>query len=208
MSTTESAAPRLAPKKRARTWGTALIDDFDQGLFLRDDLADFYGGNSSGMQGAGQGRCIIFGNRDQKASSGLRVEEKSADVFWNGRIVLDQAFGKVAVGLEAARNVTGADALQRAFQHRYRGGLEDQTDVRGEGHFAGVADQAEAGNVGQGMDLKGAARRLSFEVGGDYLGGGFVESGHRLGSRFDPFRLRYGFFDRGGDDSGPQCFCE
>src|SRR4029077_20206153 len=105
---------------------------------------------------------LIGGNREQQASGGLRVEEQRADVGRNRRIVFDQAFGKVAIGDESAGNVAGADAIERAFEHGNVGGLEYKADVRGKRHFASVADQAETGDVGKGVDGGGASRSARF----------------------------------------------
>ena len=108
---------------------------------------------------------------------------------------------------------------------RNLGGLEDEADVGGEGHFARVADETEAGDVGEGMDGKGAAVRrwlgrcgtsLHWDgryadpdmAGGDYLGGCFIEGGHRLYGDFDPALLGRAFLDRSRDHAGADGFGE
>src|ERR1700675_903537 len=115
---------------------------------MRYHLTNFDGGDAGVPESTGERAGILGGNRDEQASGGLRVEEQRADVGGNRRIVADQAFGKVAIGYESAGNVAGADAVERAFEHGNFGGLEDEADVRCERHFASVADQAEAGDVG------------------------------------------------------------
>jgi hypothetical protein len=67
-------------------------------------------------------------------------------------IVADQAFGEVTIRFEPPGNVAGADAIERAFEHKNLGGFEHKADVRSQRHFASVADQAEAGDVGESVD--------------------------------------------------------
>ena len=45
----------------------------------------------------------------------MRIEQKGLQVFADSRFVLDQALGEVAVGFEASRNVSGADAFESTF---------------------------------------------------------------------------------------------
>jgi hypothetical protein len=82
----------------------------------RHHFADFYCGNTGVLQGACERAGVFGGNRDQQAAGGLRVEEKRADIGWDRLIVADQAFGEIAIRLEAAGNVAGADAIERAFE--------------------------------------------------------------------------------------------
>src|ERR1700686_2991785 len=133
---------------------------------MRYHLTNFDGGDAGVPESTGERAGILGGNRDQQASGGLRVEEKRADVGGNRRIVVNQVFGKVAIGYESAGNVAGADAIERAFEQGNVGGFEYEADVRGKCHFAGVADQAETGDVGKGVDGEGASRTARFRLDG------------------------------------------
>ncbi len=82
----------------------------------------------------------------------MRIEEDCLEFLGNPLFVADYAFGEIAVVFQAARDVAGADAVERAFEQRDSADVEAQGDIRGQSHFAGVADQAEAGDVGQGVD--------------------------------------------------------
>ena len=88
----------------------------------------------------------------KQSTCGLRIEEDCLQILGNSLFVADYAFREVAVVFQASGNVAGADAVERAFDQRDLLDVEVEGDVRGESHFAGVADQAEAGDVGQGMD--------------------------------------------------------
>src|ERR1039458_9383591 len=89
---------------------------------------------------------------------------------------------------------------------------QDEADARGERHFASVADQAEAGDVGEGMDSprSDSRPRLScgasfgwadegvrpYVAGDDHLGRCFIQRCHRLYRGVDPLLLGYAFLDR------------
>src|SRR6202521_6053351 len=115
---------------------------------MRYHLTNSDGGDAGVPESTGERAGILGGNRDQQGSGGLRVEEKRADVGGNRRIVVNQAFGKVAIGYESAGNVAGADAIERAFEHGNVGGLEYEAYFRGKGHLAGVPHHGKAGDVG------------------------------------------------------------
>ena len=95
---------------------------------------------------------MFRGDCDQQSSGGLRIKQDCLQLLGNCFVVAHHAFGKIAVVFQAAGDVAGANAIQRAFEHGDLIDVEVQRDIRGQGHLAGVADQAEAGDVGQGVD--------------------------------------------------------
>ena len=125
---------------------------------MRQDFADFNGTDSGIVEGAAEFGCVFVRNRDQQTAGSLRIKEKSLQIIADCAVVSDLALGEFAVGFEASGNVAGADAFQRAFEHRDPAGVDDQADVRGESHLARMADQAEAGDVGEGMDREACLR--------------------------------------------------
>src|SRR5208282_2300131 len=98
---------------------------------------------------------IFGGNRDQQTAGGLRVEEQRFHFLRDFALIADQAFGKITIRFESAGNVARVDTIERTFERRNVGGLEDEADVRCQRHFASVADEAEAGDVGESVDSKG-----------------------------------------------------
>ena len=109
-------------------------------------LADLDGWDSSLVQGMGQG--FAFGGGDQETSGGLGIVEDGAEVFGNLLVVFDQAFGEVAVVGQASGDVAGVDAVQCAGQEGNFGRFDCDGHVGGQDDFSGVADQAEAGDIG------------------------------------------------------------
>src|SRR5271165_6949361 len=122
--------------QKSSTGNSAMPANRDQRFGSGPHFADFYGRNAGIQQRASERAGVFGGNRDEQAAGGLRVEEKRADIGGNRLVVADQAFGKVTIRVEASGNVAGADAIERAFQHRNVGGFEDEADVRCQRHFA------------------------------------------------------------------------
>ncbi len=111
--------------------------------------------------------------------------------------VFDDAFGEFAIGPESAGDVAGADAVEGAFEQRDVAGVEmRETFSEASSISRSVADEAEAGDVGEGVDGKPVVRRsvvgrwlrsfappdgrgrpspLEFC---DHFGGGFVQGRH------------------------------
>ncbi len=123
-----------------------------------EHFADLNRWNPGIPQSAQKRPGISGGNRDQQAPGSLWVEENRADLARDRAVVADQAFCKITIRFESARNVAGANAIDRAFEHRNSRGFEDEADIRCQRHFASVADQPEAGDVGQGVDIERVVR--------------------------------------------------
>src|ERR1039457_6213934 len=70
----------------------------DQRLDRRRDYTDLNRGNSGFLQRARQGGRAFGRHRDQKATGGLRIEEKSANLLRNVAGVADETLGEHAVG--------------------------------------------------------------------------------------------------------------
>ena len=58
------------------------------------------------------------GDGDQQAAGGLRIKQDCLQLFRNSFFVAHHAFGKIAVVLQSAGDVAGANAIQRAFEQR------------------------------------------------------------------------------------------
>src|SRR5438045_1796763 len=89
---------------------------------------------------------------DEQAACCLRIKENCSELFGNSLFVVDHAFGKIAVVFQAAGNTAGAYAIQSTLEQRDLVDAEAERDLRRESHFASVADQTEAGDVGEGVD--------------------------------------------------------
>src|SRR5215469_12233326 len=97
-----------------RRAGGSLCDR-DLRLGERQDFAKLEGGNSGIVQLGRQGDAVV-GHRNQQASRGLRVIEKSPDFFGYVVVVADHALGEGAVVVEASGDVAGANAFESAGQ--------------------------------------------------------------------------------------------
>ena len=92
----------------------------------------------------------------------MRVVEDGAEVFRDAGIVFDQAFGEGAVVVETSGDVARVDAVERAWEDRNSAGVDSDGDVGGQQDFSGVADEAEAGDVGHGVDGEMGFRLSAF----------------------------------------------
>lgn len=99
----------------------------DQGFGAGVDLADLDGRDSGVVESVAKSISCWRGN--QQASGGLGVEQKGTHVVGNGVAVFNQAFGKVAIVLEAGGDVSGADVFQRAFQEGNAAGIDGDRHV-------------------------------------------------------------------------------
>ena len=86
----------------------------DEWLGALEHFADLHGGNSSFIERFQQ--PLAVGSCDQQTSGGLRVEQQAAHVFGNGCVIFHQAFGEVTIVFEAAGDIAGAHAFQRAVE--------------------------------------------------------------------------------------------
>jgi len=123
----------------------------------------------------------------------LGVEENCAEIFGDSGVVFDEAFGEVAVVGEASGDVVGADAGEGSVEERDCVRVQVDGDVGGEEDFAGVSDQAEAGDVGQGMDGGAVVGRWSLVVSRWSLVVGLGGCPHMVRSDYD-IRDHFGGF--------------
>ncbi len=104
----------------------------------------------------------------------------------------------MAEELAVAGLAAGADALggvgQGALEHGDAAGLDAQRHAAGLGHLLGVAQQAEAGDVGEGV-----APHLAHDVRGVA-----VEAQHALDGGLQVAGLGQVAHGGGGDDAGAQ----
>ena len=125
----------------------------DAGLGVGEDFADLDSGYSGCVQGLRQG--LAFGRADQEASGGLRVVEDGAEIIGDLCVVFDQAFGEGSVVVKASGDVAGVDAVEGPIEDSDFAGRECGRDIRGKKDLAQVTDEAEAGDIGHGVDEKG-----------------------------------------------------
>ncbi len=127
--------------------------DRDQRLCPLQYFADFYCRHARGFEIAEQ-VCENAPRRLRLTILRRFADQTGSSLSSSGIafVVAHCALRKIAVVFQAAGNVAGANAIQRAFDYRDLMDVETQRDIRGQGHLAGVADEAEAGDVGQGVD--------------------------------------------------------
>src|SRR5579872_2684868 len=144
--------------KIGQKWATSA-GDLDAGLFVREDFTNFYGGNPGLDQSLGEG--VAIGSGDEETSGGLRIVEDGAKVFGDVRVIFHQAFGEGAVVVEASGDVSGVDAVEGAGKEWNISGVDLHGHIGGQEDFAGVANEAEAGDVGHGVDCERKVPRLA-----------------------------------------------
>lgn len=182
---------------RRRPFGAAkaapYLYNVDGGFVGGVNFADSGGVEDAvGAEVGDEGVGVLGRDRDQQAARCLRVKEKCAALGGDIAFVVHHAFGEFAVGLESAGDELGADTFDGSGKKHDSLGEEAQADRRTEGHFAGVTDDAETGDVGHGV---GVVLERDFA-------GGLVERGHGYGGGVDPRGLGLGLLDGGGDDAG------
>jgi len=147
------AAPR---ESRRELHGAAWIRrGHDIGRYLR--------------QGVDQAVCPIGGDGDEQSAGGLRVGE-----YANQYLIVDLDFQPSADVIDGRLVGSGHDALPREFEgaleQRYARRVDLDGDARRLGHLVRVTDEAEAGDVGCGVDAYLSHR----------LGRTAVQFGHHL----------------------------
>ncbi len=155
-----------------------------------DDAAGAEGAGKDGKQVLGG----VFGQGDEEAAGGLGVVEKIVE-FGDA---FDAGLDEFAVVFGAAGDGAGAGVGESAGEELDRGGVDFEGDVAGERHFAGVAEEAEAGYVGTGA---GAGFEHTFA-------GNVIEPEHGVLGGLRVFGAGDAAFDGGGDDAGAQRFGE
>src|SRR5205807_9099328 len=86
--------------------------DRNQRLGRRQDFSEFDSGHASGIQSTDQFHTVLSGDRDQQPTRGLWIEENCLYFFRDSRFVVHHAFGKIAIGFQAARDAPSTNALQ------------------------------------------------------------------------------------------------
>jgi hypothetical protein len=108
---------------------------------------------------------------DEQAAAGLRVAQQ---VALNVRhLAADHVFHRVPVAPRGAGLHAVFGEFPRAVEHRHPGFFDHQRHARATRHFAAMADQAEAGDIGGGVDAlhggKVRARCIEARRGGDHF---------------------------------------
>jgi hypothetical protein len=67
--------------------------------------------NAGPLQFTDEPRSIVLDDRNEESAGSLRIEEESFEIIAEQAFVADQTFGEVAIILEPARNITGANAF-------------------------------------------------------------------------------------------------
>ena len=133
-------------------------------------------------------------HRRQQPAVGLGVgqhDERERRVGIGAQVGLDPG----QVGARAARHHVGGGQVHHAVEHRHRLRADAQGHARALGHLPGVAEQAEAGDVGEGVDGARLRQRLAR---------GPVELGHEPRHRLLQAPQRHAPLDGGGDDAGAE----
>lgn len=158
------------------------------------DGTDVDGGGAVG----GEGGDLGGGDGDEEAAGGFGGPEGhlgggvdgggEGDPFLEIFLVAEGATGEdVVVGVVEGGGVPGEV-----------GGVEVEVDAAEVGHFVGVAEEAEAGDIGDGGGVG--------DLGG--FGGDFVESFHASDSGSDGGGIGEAAFEGGGDDADAKWFGE
>jgi len=163
----------------------------------------FHGADDSGIDVAicegGDGFIGVRGrDGDEKAAGRLRIDDESAEFVGNGRCEIGAAFDELAIVLHAGGEKAGAGGVDRSIEIGDFFVIELDGDAAADGHFAGVAEEAEAGDVCDRVD---GGRMARFEI-VKSVGGVTIERGHGGGCGGDPRGRGFLLFDRGGDHTG------
>src|SRR5690348_10941983 len=181
-------------------------DDFDERGSLAHDAADLSREDMVAFERSAKGRGGFGCDGDEKAAGGLRVKEESAEVFGHGSGKFDAAFEEFAIVFQSACKEAASRGFECAGEERNFGVVQTQRHLAARSHLAGVPENAEARDVGDGVNRRGAFRgRLDFV---ERFGGFAIEARHRSERGFDRARRRLPCFKRRGDDAGADGFGE
>ncbi len=165
------------------------------GFFLA--FGDASDGDGGGEALAHEG-CGGFRERNKKAAGCLGIveelEEGRIDGFGGG----DAGGGELAIVVEAARDCALLGIVEGSGEEWDTSGVDFERDVGGESHLAGMAKEAEAGDVGAGVDGET----------GERFGGGAVEGEHGGDGGIDVLRSGEAALEGGADDAGSDLFGE
>ncbi len=141
---------------------------------------------------------IFDGESDQEATAGLRVIEQGEHVGRDRSFRVDIDRGVVAIVVETAGDRAGGNCGKGSWQGGDEAGIDFEGKPRGESHFAGVSEEAEAGDVGAAVDIEGVHS----------FGGKTVEGQHGFSGGSDLIRICQTALEGGGDDAGAESFGE
>ena len=105
------------PKERKRIQAAIAIN----GLVRSSTSPISTAGTPAALRSRSRLRRMLRGDCDQQSAGGLRIEQDRLQLLGNSFVVADHAFGEIAVVFQAAGNVAGANAIQRAFEQRESG---------------------------------------------------------------------------------------
>ena len=139
---------------------------------------------------------VAGGDGEEQTARRLRVVEQVPDFFRHAIRELDAARNEFDVSLEPAGDVALARIFGGFGQELDALGVNNQAHFAADGHFASVAQQAEAGDVRGGVDVEF----------GRHFAGPAVERAHGLGGGSRSSLAGAVLFERGRDDAGADAF--
>ena len=180
--------------------------DVNEGRALGYDFADLGGGDLAALKFGAEGGGVFWGDGDEEAAGCLRVEEEGAGIFVNIRGKFDAACDEFAIAFKAAGEKAAASRIARAGEQGDLRVVDAQGNGAARGHLARVAEKAEAGDVGDGVNGRVIVRGLL-----DFMqnfGGIAIEARHRGDGGFDGGGRSLPYLERRGDDAGADRFGE
>ena len=160
--------------------------------------ADAAGGDAVALECGESGVSGFWRDGKEQAAGGLRIEEQVLIFGRDARIESCAIANESAVIFQSAGEMAFAGGFHRAGKIGEGGVIDFEGNgfdaVRGiaERHFARVAEQAEAGNVGDGVNA--ASRRRLFIDFLESSGGIAIEGGHGSDGSGERFRGGLIFF--------------
>ena len=141
---------------------------------------------------------ILLGEGDQEAAASLRVVEQGEHLGSNRSFRVDIDRSIISIVVETAGDCVGGDGFDGSWQGGDEAGIDFEGKAGSERHFAGMTEEAEAGDVGAAVDVECLHG----------FGGKTVEGQHGFGGGGDLIRICEAALEGGGDDAGAESFGE
>jgi len=180
--------------------------DLDQRRALGEDFADLGGGDLAALKLGAEGGGVFWGNGDEEAARSLRVEEEGAGIFIDGGGKFDAGFDEFAIAFEAASEKAAVGCFARSRQARDLCMVDAKRNAAASGHFARVAEEAETGDVGDGVNGRIIVRGFFNFM--QNFGGVAIEACHGSDGGLDGAHGGLARFERRGDQAGADRLCK